>query len=223
MRCYHLIDDGDRVLIALSGGKDSLCLTEFLTRRSRIRMPRFEVEAIHVRMNNIDYENDTHWIEQFCNKQDVKLHIIDAGFKPDGQKRRTPCFLCSWTRRKHIFNFAQKNGFRKIALGHHNDDLMHTLLMNEMFAGQFATMPVKLRFRKMPLTLIRPLCLVSERIIRDYAEKAGYRKQLKQCPYEHESKRSKVRLIFEAMERENPEIRFSLWHALERDGKLIEG
>ena len=73
--------------------------------------------------------------------------------------------------------------------------------MNEMFAGQFATMPVKLRFRKMPLTLIRPLCLVSERIIRDYAEKAGYRKQLKQCPYEHESKRSKVRLIFEAMER----------------------
>ena len=84
MRCYHLIDDGDRVLIALSGGKDSLCLTEFLTRRSRIRMPRFEVEAIHVRMNNIDYENDTHWIEQFCNKQDVKLHIIDAGFKSDG-------------------------------------------------------------------------------------------------------------------------------------------
>lgn len=222
MREYRLIENGDRVLIALSGGKDSLCLTEFLALRSRIFMPRFEVEAIHVRMENIDYKSDTLWMEEFCAGHGVKLHIVNAAFRPDELRRRTPCFLCSWTRRKQIFNFAQSNGFQKIALGHHNDDLMHTLLMNEMFTGQFATMPVKLRFRKMPLTIIRPLCRVPESTIRDYAEKAGYHKQLKQCPYEHVSKRSDARRIFETMERENPALRYSLWHALERDGKLIE-
>lgn len=222
MRQYGLINDGDRVLVALSGGKDSLCLMEFLARRARIFMPRFSVEAVHIRMENVDYQSDTAWMEAFCNDMGVKLHVLSASFEPDRNLRRTPCFLCSWTRRKFLFRFALENGFNKIALGHHMDDLLHTLLMNELFAGRFDTMPLRLRLTKMPLTIIRPLGSTRERAIAEYAVQSGYRPQQKRCPYEHEGKRHHVRALFELFEKENPDVRASLWHALEKEGKLIE-
>ena len=214
LRTFRLIEEGDRVVAALSGGKDSLFLLECLAQRSKIFFPRFSVEAVHVRMGNIDYETDTAYLEQFCRERDVPFHVIQTSFEPDRNDGRTPCFLCSWTRRKALFDFAQREGFGKIAFGHHNDDLLHTLLMNQMYEGQFATMPPMLRFDKMPLVAIRPLCMVPESLIREHARLASYQPQKKRCPYEHDSKRSTVRHLFEEMERLNPEVRYSLWHAV---------
>ena len=117
---------------------------------------------------------------------------------------------------------AQQLGCNKIALGHHQDDLLHTALMNLFYQSRFGTMPALLRMEKMPLSIIRPLCLVPEADIRRYAELRGYEKQVKYCPYEHDTHRTSVRTFYERVEAENPEVRFSLWNALERDGKLIE-
>lgn len=223
MRNYHLIDDGDYILIALSGGKDSLCLLDLLAMRQRIFMPRFKIEAVHVRMENIAYETDTRYLEEFCQQRNVHLHVVNTSFDASTDKRKSPCFLCSWNRRKKIFNLAQELGCNKIALGHHMDDLIHTALMNECFQGRFDTMPVSLRMKKMPLTIIRPLCLCHETDIKAYAEQQDYRKQQKICPYEKESFRTDIQRIFQQMESLNPEARYSIWNALERDGKLIEG
>lgn len=223
MRNYHLIDDGDYILIALSGGKDSLCLLDLLAMRQRIFMPRFKIEAVHVRMENIAYETDTRYLEEFCRQRNVNLHVVNTSFDASTDKRKSPCFLCSWNRRKKIFNLAQELGCNKIALGHHMDDLIHTALMNECFQGRFDTMPVSLRMKKMPLTIIRPLCLCHEVDIKAYAEQQDYRKQQKICPYEKESFRTDIQRIFQQMESLNPEARYSIWNALERDGKLIEG
>ena len=217
---YHLLEDGDYVLVGLSGGKDSLCLLEMLGKRAKIDQPKFRVEAIHVRMENISYETSTDYLEQFCKELDVSLHIVTTRFEASDKK--PPCFLCSWNRRKQLFNLAQELGCNKIALGHHQDDLLHTCLMNQFYQGRFDTMPALLKMRKMPLSIIRPLCMVEESDIRRYAELRGYEKQVKLCPYETASHRDDMRQLFEQIQRMNPEARHSLWNAIVRAGKLVD-
>ena len=220
---YRLLEDNDHVLIGLSGGKDSLLLTELLAKRARINHPQFKVEAVHVRMENITYETSTDYLQQFCSSLNVPLHLVTTSFSSDpSPKEKPPCFLCSWYRRKELFNLAQKLGCNKIALGHHRDDIIHTALMNLVFQGRFDTMPALLRMRKMPLSIIRPLCLIDEADIRRYAELSDYQKQIKHCPYEHDTQRTAIAQLYADMERMNPEARFSIWKALEQAGKLTE-
>ena len=218
---YQLIDEDDKILVGLSGGKDSLCLLEFLARRSKINVPHFTVEALHVRMDNIHYETDTSYLQSFCDHLAVPLHIVTTSFNSQ-LKKKPACFLCSWQRRKQLFNVAQELGCTKIALGHHQDDIIHTALMNLTFQGQFSTMPAKLRMKKMPLTIIRPLCLCQEADIQQYAEEQHYEKQLKLCPYEKATNRTTAKALFQQLEQLNPEARYSLWHALEQEEKLVE-
>ena len=229
MATYHLIEDDDHILVGLSGGKDSLLLLELLARRSRISHPRFKVEALHVRMENIHYETDTSYLQQFCDNLGVTLHVKTTSFEvgaaengKDARRQKQPCFLCSWNRRKQMFNLAQELGCNKIALGHHQDDLLHTALMNLTFQGRFDTMPALLKMRKMPLSIIRPLCMIEEKDIKTYATLQGYQKQQKLCPYETNSHRADIKEIYDAIERMNPEARYSMWNALNADNKLIE-
>ena len=248
MATYHLIEDDDHILVGLSGGKDSLLLLELLAKRSRIDHPRFKVEALHVRMENIHYETDTSYLQAFCENLGVKLHVLTTSFevineeaasneisnlKPQSsklktqnsklkRKQKTPCFLCSWNRRKQMFNLAQELGCNKIALGHHQDDILHTALMNLTFQGRFDTMPALLKMRKMPLSIIRPLCMIEEKDIKAYAALQGYQKQQKLCPYETNSHRAEIKQLYESIERMNPEARYSMWNALNSDNKLIE-
>ena len=239
MATYHLIEDDDRILVGLSGGKDSLLLLELLAKRTKILHPRFEVEALHVRMENIHYETDTSYLQQFCDTLGVPLHVKTTRFEVEPveqaavpqqhttssarlRKQKQPCFLCSWNRRKEMFNLAQELGCNKIALGHHQDDILHTALMNLCFQSRFASMPARLKMRKMPLTIIRPLCMIQEQDIKAYAELQGYQKQQKLCPYETDSHRTAIKHLYEEMERISPEARYSIWGALEADNKLIE-
>lgn len=222
IREFQLIADGDSILIGLSGGKDSLCLLELLGRQMRINKPAIKVHAIHIRMSNIHYETDTSYLEQFANSYGVPLHVVETGFDMATDSRKSPCFLCSWNRRKQMFLMAQRLGCNKIALGHHMDDIIHTALMNQIFQGHFSTMPARLRMRKMPITIIRPLCMQNEADIRRLAELRGYRKQKKLCPYETDSHRSDVAQLFASIEQMAPEARYSLWNALQAEGKLVE-
>ena len=118
---FGVIDDGDHILVGLSGGKDSLLLLELLAKRSRIIKPRFTVEAIHVRMANVKYETSTEYLESFCTSLGVKLHVVTTSFDETIPTHKPKCFLCSWHRRKQMFNLAQQLGCNKIALGHHKD------------------------------------------------------------------------------------------------------
>jgi tRNA(Ile)-lysidine synthase TilS/MesJ len=213
---YGLIADGDHILIGLSGGKDSLLLTELLGRRAKIYKPRFAVTALHVRVKERDYQTDLSYLENFCREAGVKLIVRDTMINDemsataslnDGmmKKETNPCFLCSWYRRKALFNAAQEMGCNKIAFGHHRDDVVETLLMNLIYQGAFATMPPVLQMEKMPLQLIRPLCLIDEADIRRYAEMRSYQKQPKLCPFEHVSSREKVKGLLEQIKALNPE------------------
>lgn len=219
---YSLIDDGDKILVGLSGGKDSLCLVDLLARRMRIFKPRFTTVALHIRMENIEYESDAGYLKDFCESRGVSFNVVTAKFDAITDKRKSPCFLCSWNRRKQLFTTAQALGCNKIALGHHQDDIIHTMMMNLFFQGSFSTMPVKLRMRKMSLTIIRPLCLEHEADLRLYARQNGYKKQAKLCPYETDSHRSDMARMFSQIERMTSEARYSIWNALRENSKLIE-
>lgn len=208
---YGLIAEGDHILIAVSGGKDSLALLELMAARARVLKPRFTVTAVHVVMTNIPYHTDTKYLIDFSRRLGVELHIVETSFDATGDTRKSPCFLCSWNRRKALFEIAKKFGCNKIALGHHQDDVLVTLLMNMTFQGAFSTMPPALKMDKFDMTIIRPLCRIEEREIARLAELHEYKKQDKNCPHEHTSNRSRITEILTALEKLNPEARYNLW------------
>ena len=211
IREYQLIAEGDKILIGLSGGKDSLALVEFLGRRSRIFQPRFSLVVAHIVMTNIPYHSDTDYLRQMAAQYDIPFVLHETSFDASTDKRKSPCFLCSWMRRKALFEIAKAHGCNKIALGHHQDDILETLLMNLTHQGAFGTMPPKLKMSKFEMEIIRPLCLVSEKELTAVAAWRSYRKQIKNCPYETVSSRSDMKELLRRMEEINPEARYSLW------------
>lgn len=222
VRQYQLIAPGDRVLVGLSGGKDSLSLLELLgTMRKRLNRS-FGIDAIHVRMKNVEYVSDTSYLADFAKQQEADFHVAEAGFEPDRKENRSPCFLCAWHRRKVLFDVAQQMGCSKIALGHHKDDILRTALMNLAFNGSFSTMPVRLRMRKFPVEIIRPLALADEADLRLWASMRSYKPVEKVCPYDTASNRTQVERVADAFQSLNIDYKQSLWHALEKAGALID-
>lgn len=211
---YRLIEDGDKILIGLSGGKDSLALLELLARRSRILKPQFTVVAVHVGMANIPYQSDIEYLKGYAEGFGVPFVYNETSFDPSTDTRKSPCFLCSWNRRKALFTVAKEQGCNKIALGHHMDDILETLLMNITFQGAFSAMPPKLAMRKFDMTIIRPMCLVHESDLIEMARIRGFRKQIKNCPYESQSNRSDMKEVLRSLEKLNPEARYSLWGSM---------
>lgn len=214
MHTYGLISDGDRILIGLSGGKDSLALVDLLGRRSKIYRPRFEVIVAHIVMTNIPYRSDLDYLQSRAEAYDLPFIVREVSFDPSTDTRKSPCFLCSWTRRKALFEIAKEEKCQKIALGHHQDDILETLLMNLIHQGAFGTMPPRLRMDKFDMEIIRPLCLVEEKELMALAAAMGYRKQLKNCPYETTSSRSEMKEVLARLEAVNPEARYSLWGSM---------
>lgn len=211
---YGLIADGDKILVGVSGGKDSLALMELLAARSRVLKPRFHVEAAYVAMRNIPYQADTAYLCRLAEQNGLQLHVVETSFDPATDRRRTPCFLCSWNRRKALFELAKALGCNKIALGHHMDDVLVTLLMNETFQGAFGTMPPSLTMDKFDMTIIRPLCRIEERDLAAMAAIRGWQRQTKDCPYESDSHRAQMRDILDRLTAMNPEAKYSLWGAM---------
>lgn len=214
---YALLGDGDHVLVGLSGGKDSLALTELLGKQAKIYKPSIRVTAVYVSVENIGYETDLAYLQDFCGRLNVPfVHKVTSYQElPATHRNKNHCFLCSWYRRKALFDTARELNCNKIAFGHHRDDILETLLMNMVFGGNISTMPPMLQLDKMPLQIIRPLCLIDEQEIIRYAEIAGYRKQIKTCPFEYESTRTQTKKILSQLAELNPEVRDSLWAAME--------
>jgi len=214
IRDYGLINDDDRILIGLSGGKDSLALVDFLGRRSKIYRPKFELVVAHVVMTNIPYSSDLDYLKSCADEHNIPFFIYETSFDPSTDKRKSPCFLCSWMRRKALFDLAKIHACNKIALGHHQDDIIETLLMNMIHQGSFGTMPPRLKMDKFEMEIIRPLCLVEEKELKRIAEWKGYKKQIKNCPYESGSSRSDIKKMLTSMEAINPEARYSIWGSM---------
>lgn len=197
-----------------------MVLTRLLAERARLHVPHFEVAAAHIVMDNVPYASSATYLQQYCSALGVPLHILHARFDTD-TRQRPACFLCSWHRRKTLFQFAQQEGYNKVALGHHQDDLLVTLLMNLTFEGSFSTMAPLLPMEHYPINLIRPLCLVPEALIREFATTEGIQPPVRQCPYENTTRRTTMTEFLHQLEAINPEARYSLLHALQKANNTL--
>jgi tRNA(Ile)-lysidine synthase TilS/MesJ len=211
---YGLIEEGDRILVGLSGGKDSLALTEILGERMKVFNPKFSLVAAHISVRNIPYQSDVDYLRQYASQFNIPFVHETTGFDATTDSRKSPCFLCSWNRRKTLFEIAKAEGCNKIALGHHQDDILETLLMNMTFQGAISTMPPKLKMDKFDMTIIRPLALNTEKEMSELAQLRNFKKQEKNCPYEKDSHRSDMKNIVKQLEIMNPNARHSLWASM---------
>ena len=214
---YSLLANGDRILLALSGGKDSMLMARLMAQRARIFRPSIHVEAAHVIMENIPYQADMEHMQQFCNELGITLHTLRTSFDETTDTRKTHCFLCARYRRKALFQFASEHHFNKIALGHHQDDFLTTMLMNLIYEGSFHAMLPTMPMEHYPITLIRPLCLVPEQDINALETDHPLSKQISPCPYEDLTKRLQMQEQLSHLCQIHPEARNSLWHALEKN------
>ena len=220
LRDYRMIAEGDRVLVGLSGGKDSLLLVDILAELARIFRTPFMLEAVHIGLRDIPYAVSRDYLSDYCAGRQVTLHYRDVAFEQPlttdetGVPAANPCFLCSWTRRKTLFRTAQELNCTRLALGHHLDDVLETLLMNQVFQGSFSTIPPVLQMRKFRMTIIRPFYRVAEADLTALAGLCGLKRQEKACPYEKASHRADIKQILGKLTAMNPEVRQSMFKAM---------
>lgn len=211
---YQLIEAGDKILVGVSGGKDSLALLEVLALRARDPKQRYRVVAAHVAVENVAYEVDGDYIREFCERLGVEYVSRTIATTVEEGSGKPVCFVCSWNRRKALFELAKEQGCNKLALGHHRDDAVESLLMSMMFNGTIASMPPKLDMFGHTFTLIRPLIYLTNEETAQYAVFRAFRKQKKNCPYEQVTNRQAVADLIRRMETLSPHVRGNLFASM---------
>lgn len=189
---YNLIEDGDRILVGASGGKDSTLLINYLSQRKKRPNSHFEFSCLHIHTEFASpFDKD---LEQLFNSWNADLRFFEIDVQDRLKEgKKMSCYWCSTQRRKELREYAIKNGYNKIALGHHLDDVLETLLMNQMQKGVLSTMPPKLKFDKFPVTIIRPLYYADEKTIIDYANQNKWKRFTCTCNYQENSTRKEAR------------------------------
>lgn len=215
---YELIEDGDRILIGLSGGKDSWALIQILD-VLRARAPiRFSLTAVNVDSGYEGYRDDL--IEKTCAERGWEYrHVrtsIGARIEEKLDEDETPCSMCARFRRGVLYRIARETGATKVALGHHADDFIETLLLNLFFEGALKAMPAKLVSNDGAHVVIRPLVRVSEAEARQYTKERGLPIVSCGCPAcgDLSLKRQRVKRLLAELEIEHPALKHSMLKAL---------
>ena len=210
---YELVSPGDHIAVCISGGKDSVVLAKLMQELQKHTDQPFELTFL-VMDPGYNPANRA-LIEENAKLLGIPVTIFESDiFDVTVQVEKNPCYLCARMRRGCLYAKAQELGCNKIALGHHMDDILETLLMNITFQGAFSTMPPKLLMNKFDMTIIRPMCLVHEADLEKMAQIRNFKKQIKNCPYETQSNRTDMKGILKQLEALNPEARYSLWGSM---------
>ena len=201
---FSMIGDGDHVLAAISGGKDSFVMLDILSERRKHIPIDYQITALHVNVKNIGYDIDRKYFEEFCAGLNVKFIYLETSYIDRSEGGKSACYLCSMHRRKILFNYMKENRCSKLALGHHMDDAVETLLMNMTFNGQISSMPGKLSMFNGEFDIIRPLILLRNDEIKKYAEIKEFQNQKTVCPFNDKSKRHDMKNFLGEMEKQFP-------------------
>lgn len=216
---YGLISAGDRIAVAVSGGKDSQTLIRLLARWRAHDPIHYDLLGIHVSMEGVlpGYVENEQALFHLFQSLKVPLVIRPLGLAPDEPLPIT-CYRCSWHRRKAVYMAAHQAGFTKIAVGHHADDIIETALMNLLYHGRLESMPPRRELFGGALTLVRPLALLEERKLTYYARAAEFDGQSACCAWADLSKRTQIRLLLHTMVKQAPRARVHIYRAVERAG-----
>lgn len=215
---YKMIEKGDRIMVCLSGGKDSYTLLMILNQLRIHSNNRFDIFAYTLDQQQPGWDDskmreylEAHDIPYLIESRDTYSVVIDK--VPEGG---TYCSLCSRLRRGNIYRYAEENDFDKVALGHHRDDLIETLLMSIMYSGQIKSMPPKLKTDSGKNILIRPLALCQESDIIEYAKERKFPIiPCNLCGSQEKLSRVRVKRLIRELAGENPKIPSNILHALQ--------
>lgn len=213
---FNMIEDGDKIMVCVSGGKDSSVLLALLTEIQRRSERKFQLEAaiLDQKQPGFDAAKFKTWVESLG----VKLHVIEKdtySIVKEKVQGGTYCSLCSRLRRAILYDYAHDNGFTKLALGHHRDDVVHTALLNLFYVGTTASMPPKLKSDDERNILVRPLCYVSEREIEELAAAWAFPViPCNLCGSQDGLKRQRVKKLVRDLEKEIPNIYASIQTAM---------
>lgn len=219
---YDMIEDGDKIAVGVSGGKDSLALLCALAELSRYYPKKFEVKALTLDMG---YKSDYSKIQELCDKLGVEYSIKYTNIKEvvfDIRKETNPCSLCAKMRRGALNDFAIEKGCRKIALGHHNDDALETFFLSLMHEGRIHCFSPVTYLDRTDLYQIRPMIYVREHDIRGVARNYDLPVVKTQCPADGSTQREYMKDLIKRLEKEtHPGLRKRLFTAIQNSE--IEG
>jgi tRNA 2-thiocytidine biosynthesis protein TtcA len=201
---HRMIDDGDRIAVAVSGGKDSLTLLQVLADRRKFVPIHYDLVAVHVDFGF--HPQETKGLIRFFKKLKVPYVIEKSDVLKKTDPREINCFWCSWNRRKTLFCVADRLKCAKVAFGHHKDDIAQTMLMNLFFHGEISTMCPRQELFGGKVVIIRPLAYVDEVMIRQFSRQQKFKTLSCRCPRADLSKRRKVARIIADLATICPEI-----------------
>lgn len=211
---YNLIRDNDRIAVGISGGKDSLVLLYGLYELRKFYPIPFELTAVTI---DLGFHMDYTPISCFCEELNIPYHIEQTEIAEiifEARKETNPCSLCSNMRRGALTNAAESLGCTKLALGHHRDDYLTTLMLSLLYEGRFYTFAPLTEYTDRQISIIRPMLDISEAAVRNYAEENRFPIVANACPADHLTKRTEMAELIRSLQKTYPDIRDRLMHAV---------
>ena len=213
---YNMINDGDRIAVGVSGGKDSLVLLCALAELKKYYPKKFDIVALTL---DLGFETDFSPIEKLCANLGVEYKIKHTNFKEiifDVRKESNPCSLCAKMRRGALNDMALENGCKKVALGHHNDDVLETFFLSLIYEGRINCFSPVTYLDRTDITQIRPMIYVRERDVRGVVRNHELPVVKNKCPVDGVTKRQYMKDLIRQIEKETtPGLRKRLFHAVQ--------
>lgn len=226
---YQMLQEGDKVAVAVSGGKDSISLLHVLRHRQSVSPINFEFIAVHIDFGFADF--NPQGLIDYLEREGFSYHIEKAETPKDHQGASAKwedidCFSWSRRRRKALFDLADKLRFNKIAFGHHLDDIVETILLNQFYRGEIGAMRPHQKLFEGKLSIIRPLAYEREVMMQKLAQKLGVEAigGQSKCANDETSRRMVIKKMLREFEKENPQVIKNIFRSLQniRTGYLLE-
>lgn len=213
---YNMIEEGDRIAVGVSGGKDSLVLLVLLAGLRKYFNKPFTLEAITIDMGlGMDYSG----IEQLCKCWDVPYTVVKTQIAPiifDYRKEKNPCSMCSKMRRGALNQAIVDKGFNKLALGHHYDDAVETFMMSLLFEGRISCFQPVTDLDRTGVTQIRPMLYIHEKTVDNFAKRMELPVIENRCPVDKQTKREEVKKLIFELSQTYPDLKERIFGAMQR-------
>ena len=213
---YHMIEEGDRIGVGVSGGKDSVALLAFLAELRKYNDKAFDVEAVTIDMGlGMDYSS----IAEYCEKLDVKFNLVHTEIGPiifDHRKEKNPCSMCAKMRRGALNQAILDRGMNKLGLGHHYDDAVETFMMSLIYEGRISCFQPVTDLDRTGIIQIRPMLYIHEKTIDSFVTRNELPVITNRCPVDKYTKREEIKKLVYDLSATYPDLKERIFGAMQR-------